>query len=302
MPTTKLGYDSEVSNYLDSDLFSFPVNPKTMRVTLRTQREIKEIPYSRFHLLTDRGGIKPRGFILSGFMNGSSKETNMQALAKKIFELDNTGSGLLRLYIHSDRFYYAFGADLQHDFNAGRTNFIDYIATLFSPVPFAYSDTGRSAAWSLATASATTINSTNDNGTGDGMFLNSGNAPAHVLNWSVTNNSANNITSVQIGDNPASAGNVQGNKITWTGTLSPGSTLIIYLFKVVEGTFKMLYYSVSGTVTGSRDLSSTSGTAVTEPPNITAGATNQNFSVKVTNSSGTPNYLLSAVWRDAYWL
>jgi hypothetical protein len=294
MATMKIGYDSNVTSYADADLFSFPNNPKILDSLMASQREIKELPFSKIHYLIDRGGLKAKSIILNGYFHGSSKDTDFETLSKMIYALDATNSGLLRFYMTDTKFIFCFGSSLKKTWTGGRINFTDYVANLITPLPFVYSDTGKYETWTITSTSAVTMNSSNDNGASAGAFDNDGTAPAHILLWTITNNTANTVTKVEIGDAAASGGAVQGNKITWNGSLASGQVLKIYMFKMVNYIFKKLYYTVNDVLSGSRDFDGV------EPPFIVAGSQNQDFSVKITGTS--PNVTVRADWRDSYWM
>jgi hypothetical protein len=180
------------------------------------------------------------------------------------------------------------------------------VCSLVTPIPFTYDDTAVYETWTVNSTNATrtggndawymNMSSANDNGASEGAFKNDGTAPAHILQWTITNNIATNITSVELGDSSMSGESVQGNKITWNGTLGNGQVLRLYMFKMVDHTFKKLYYTVDNVLSGSRDFDGT------EPPFIVAGATNQVFSVKITTTSASPSATVRADWRDTYWM
>ena len=288
----KIGAE-DASDYSDANNFTFQVNPTIVDSGMVTQRQIKELPHQKIHMLIDQGGLKPRTFMLKGHLHGTDKITNLNTLANHIFE-----TGMKRFYYANDRFFYCFGGDLKHTFQGGRTNFVDFVAALITPLPFAYDDTNAYESWTIANATATTINSSNDSGASEGAFKNDGSAPSHIQTWTITNVGAANITKVELGDAAVSGSAVQGNKITWEGTLAQNEVLKIYLFKVVstEGIrmFKKLYYTVDDAFSGDRDFDGD------EPPHITAGEANQSFSVKLTGNNGSST--VRADWRDAYWV
>lgn len=367
----KIGWDSDITTdssdgYDDADLFTFPNNPRVADFEMDTQREIKLAKNSRFHNLIDYGGLTPKTVVLNGSFNGTNKGTNLNTLEKYIYNRDTNGSGLLRFYFSDDRFIYCFGKGMKHTFSGGRTNFIDYVATLFTPIPFIYSDTISTEMWRVTGGGATNLTAAADLGVGEGSFNNAGSAPAHILKWLILNNYASQVlTSIEIGDRVASGGEVQGNKIKWKGVLgvieatSTAATttytattvvdstawnlstatanmyavsgnnigkitavddgndtvtvaswhpstptdgveckienaLEINLFTVLDGVFKILYYTVNGTLTGSREFDGN------EPPNIRAGETNQWISVKP--PTVLTDIYIKAFWRDAYWL
>lgn len=291
----KIGAE-DASGYADAANFTFPINPKIVGIKMDTQRQVSRISYQQIHTLVDSGGLEPKMFVLNGYFAGANRDTDMNTFLNHIYS-----AGMKRFYIGNDRFYYVFGGGANPDYQGGRTNFRDYTAVFITPIPFAYRDTASTETWSISTATATTINSSNDSSLGEGAFKNSGSAPAHILQWTITNGAAGaNITKVEIGDLAVSGSAVQGNKIEWNGTLTATQVLKIFLFKLVgTGTggitiLKQLYYTVNDVFSGARDFDGK------EAPFITAGATDQSFSVKLTGNSVAST--VKADWRYAYWI
>lgn len=289
----KIGAE-DASGYADAGNFTFPNNPRILDIPMDTQRQIRELAHQRIHILTDQGGLKPRSFVLSGYFAGTSKITDMNTLLNHIYE-----QGMKRFYYTTNRFFWCFGGGAKPTFQEGRTNFLDYVVMLITPIPFSYDDTLATETWSISNATATTINSSNDSGASEGAFKNDGTAPAHILEWTITRGAAGtDITKVEIGDLAVSGGAVKGNVITWNGTLTANQVLKLFLFKVVATSglriFKKLFYTVDGTLSGTRDFDGE------EPPFITAAATDQSFSVKLTGNDTATT--VKADWRDTYWL
>lgn len=285
----QIGWDSELTAYNTGTFLEFPNNPRLLDMNLASQRTIKEIPYSRFHLLIDKGGLKPRGIILNGHFQGSTKNTNINKLNNYIFNRDSSDSGLLRFYYTNTKFFYCFGQDMKQTMLGERTNFTDYVANLISPVPFIYSDTlqnNGANGVTISNAVATDFNT--------GM-TNAGSAPSHILEWTITNGAGGaDITKVEIGDEAISGSAVQGNKITWEGNLVAEKELKIYLFKVVDDVFKKLYYTNDGVFNGDRDFDGK------EPPYIPRETSSaKTFSVKLT--ANNVNSTVKAEWRAGYW-
>lgn len=286
MTKMQIGWDSELTAYNTGTFLEFPNNPRLLDMNLASQRTIKEIPYSRFHLLIDKGGLKPRGIILNGHFQGADKNTNINKLNNYIFNRDSNDSGLLRFYYTDTKFFYCFGQDMKQTMLGERTNFTDYVTNLISPVPFIYSDTENSSSITIADANTHDITTASTSGSD---FENNGSAPSHILEYTITNTTGATITKVEISDETGLA----GNKITWEGSLLATKILKIYLFKVVDDIFKKLYYTNDGTFDGDRDFDGK------EPPFIPRETTNPTFSVKLTGNTG--NTTVNLKWRDSYW-
>lgn len=290
----KIGEET-ATGYADASNFTFPNNPKLVDISMDTQRAIRELAHQRIHLMVDQGGLKPRTFVLSGFFFGTNKIADMNTFQNHIYE-----QGMKRFYYTNDRFFFCFGGGAKHTFQESRTNYLDYVATLITPLPFAYDDTLATETWSISDAVTTDMNSTNDDGVpgGEGAFKNDGVAPAHILEWTITRGATGgNISKVEISD----ATGLTGNKITWSSggsDLTANQVLKIFLFKVVAESgiriFKKLFYTVDGTRVGSRDFDGE------EPPFITASTTDQTFSVKLTGNTTATK--VKADWRDTFWL
>lgn len=286
MAVMKLGWDSEITDYETGTFLNFPNNPKVLDMSMASQRNIKEIPYSRFHLVIDKGGLSPKSIILNGNFYGSTKNANINKLNNYLYNRDSTNSGLLRLYYTATSFVYCFGRNLKQTMMGGRTNFTDYVAELVSPAPFIYSNTAKAASIVISDADPHDIKTSTVTGSD---FENDGSAPAHILEYTITNTTGATITKVEISDETA----LGGNKITWEGSLLVSKVLKIYLFKVVNDVFKKLYYTNNGVFNGDRDFDGK------EPPYIPRETTDSVFSVKLTGN--TDDTIVALAWRDANW-
>jgi len=285
MTTYDVKIGSQDKSYADAE-FSFgdngQNNPISWDTEIVSQKEIFEIPYSSTHSYIDTLGIRPKTLVFSGVMFGPNRLTAIRNLSKMVFS-----TGLKRWWHNSDYFTYCFGGRMKDTRNRTQTQFISYQGAFICPIPFVYEATNRYETWNITS---------NDNGSNTGAFKNEGTAPAHVIKWTITNNSDGAITEVRICD----GSNGSGNKITWTGSLSNGGKkLVIYLFKVVDGTpamLKKLYYENNGVFDGTRNFDGK------EPPYIEAGATNQTFSVYVNFSSSVGSgAIIRADWNYAHY-
>ena len=111
--------------------------------------------------------------------------------------------------------------------------------------------------------------------------------------YAVSGNNIGKITAVDDGNDTVTVASWHPSTPTDGVACKIENALEINLFTVLNGVFKMLYYTVNGTLTGSREFDGD------EPPSILAGATNQIFSIKLPTPA---NVLVKPFWRDAYWL
>lgn len=291
MTVMKIG-DFDVTGYSDASLFSFPENPNTVNIPLTPNRTFRPVPYSMKHIVTGGGGTNPKDIVLSGTLHGDSKRTNFNTVAGHINE-----EKVKRFYISDTRFYYWLGGVLRESLAGERTNFIDYVATLRTPIPFCYSDTEKWERWTRsAVGGETQMNAGTSDSQHTGQFSNSGNAPSFVK-WVIQNNGVGNITQIEIGDSSPLSNAV--HTIDWTGTLAPTGILTIYVFKyLAEVTdFHIMRYNYPELQTSEIELGSRKVTR--EMPWVSAGATDQTFGVKITGAS-SGNATIHAYWRDAY--
>ncbi|MDI3476931.1 MAG: hypothetical protein PWQ59_456 [Thermoanaerobacterium sp.] len=122
---------------IDLDTFTFPHNPSSFDNQVSSNHTITAIPYSEHHIIISGGGHSPITYVLQGFFDGDQKWTNYRNLAKHIHETDK----LKKLYFESDKFAVVIGKDIKRTHSGGRTNFIDYVATLESPIEILFGDT-----------------------------------------------------------------------------------------------------------------------------------------------------------------
>jgi hypothetical protein len=268
-------------NYDGTGYFEFPNNPQTANFPLTMDRSLTDIPYAFHHIVISGGGIKAREFVLNGTFYGASKLTYYNGLAGKI-----TANTIQKLWLNSDTFYYVIGTGIRQALVAEKTNFIDYVATLMTISPFAYT-----------TARNTTKNVTAATETVTAALTNTGNADS-VPKLTITNNSSANITQIDIGDGATFAAST--HKITWTHStgLASGQTLIIYPFNLVNtsgvGDIKSMrlgYPEKSSANYGSCKIVGGS------LPRVTAGTTAQTFNIKLTGCNASTDVRLD--WNDA---
>jgi len=289
MPTMKIGEESE--SYSTAS-FTFPNNPNIVDTPFNPNRTFVNVPYGLSHISIDGGGANPGQIAITGTFYGTSKATNYQNLSKHIYD-----QNIKKFFISDTLFYYFLGQNVKKTHSGSRTNFIDYVANLWAPIPFAFSDTEKSERWTISDATEHTINSSNDDGINTGAFSNSGNAPSFVK-WVITNGGGGaNITKIEIGDGSTLSGS--SRKLTWQdGTgLAAGETLTIYVIKFVSlsGNFKTIKYGYcekSSSEFGSRTITGR------ELPYVSGGETNQSFSIKLTGNNVSST--VTAYWRDSY--
>jgi hypothetical protein len=290
MPTMKIGEESQA---YASAAFSFPNNPRVTDSQLVPNRNFTTVPYGMTHIVTDGGGVNPKEIVINGTMHGSSRRTNFNLLCKHIYD-----QNLKRFFISSDRFYYFVGTTIKETLSGERTNFIDYVASMKTPIPFALSDTQKSEQWTLGDANETEINSSNDDGTNTEAFSNAGNAPAFVKFVIVVGDGGSNITQIDIGDGSTLAGS--SRKLTWSHTtgIAAGETLTIYMIKFVSQSSNMKFTNYAYPEKSSAEFGSRSLNGKREMPYVSPGETNQSFSVKLTGND--VNSTVTAYWHDAY--
>lgn len=285
MTTMKIGEDTQA--YAAAS-YSFSNNPEIVDSQLVPNRKFTEVPFGKKHIVSDGYGAKPRNIILTGTFHGTSKRTYYNDLAEHIY--DNL---VKKFFITSTKFYYFLGGNLKETLKGGRTNFIDYVANLWTPIPFAFSDTESTYTVAIANADELELNDATANSTGN--FTNAGNAPSFVK-WVIVNTSGNNITQIDIGNASTLAGSKQ--KIKWTDStgLASGKTLTIYIYKFKEedSGYKFMRYGYSeessvefGSVAITGDL-----------PYVTKEATDQSFSIQLTGNSDAST--ITATYRSAY--
>jgi len=268
--------------------FTFQVNPQVVNIPYENNYQITPIPFGRMHVFVGSGGVASRRIVLNGFVHGSSKVSNFNDLAEQVRENE-----VKRFWISDTRFYNVLGSSIRKTDQGGRANFIDYVVALDCVNPYALSSTAKTYTWTTTGDSKTTLNDSTASSTG--KFENAGNAPAFI-DWTIENAAGSNITKIEIGD--TSDYDSSPHKLTWEGTLGSGSTLTIHSFYYASsgtrGTFKEMRYdyaTVSGTKTGNVSISGE------DAPWVDAGATDQDFSIKLTGNDNTAN--VTATWRPS---
>jgi len=278
--------------YDNATNFDFPNNPNVVNSQLVPNRTFKKVPYSMKHIVSDGGGVDPKEIILNGTLYGTNRRTDFNKIAKRIHD-----QAVQRFYIDDDKFYYWMGGNIRETVSGDKPQFIDYVASLWTPIPFCHDTTLNTYTVTDIGGTETELNDATANSTG--AFSNDGNAPSFVK-WVFANQAgAHNVTQIKIGD--ASTIATSDHYITWSDStgLVAGQTLTIYVFKLKSETsnFKFLRYAYperSSLEFGSR---STTGR---EMPYVKAGESDQSFCVDIDAAGATINTDITATWYDAY--
>ena len=290
MATMKIG---SISQTYANATFSFPNNPRAVDVPFEKNDQMKPIPFSKTHILIGAGGVATRNLVFQGEMFGASRLANLNSLMTELADND-----IKRFWVSGTRFYYVSGMTLKHTYQGGRTNFIDYVLSMNAVLPFAYDSTENTYTWTNSTATKTTLNDAT--GGSAGAFSNDGNAPAFVK-WTIVNTAGSAITKIEIGD--SSDFSTSPHKITWTGSLASGVTLVIGIFKYVaqgvRGTFKVLEFAYPYNLSGEAKLGNVQihGDQV---PWVDAGSSDQSFDIRLTGNDAAAT--VTANWYDAYFI
>lgn len=285
MTTMKIG--SLTETYATAS-FSFTNNPQTIKVPLSENFEVIPVPYGKMHILVGAGGVGTRELILTGTMKGSSRHTDFNNLGKQIHD-----NNIKKFWISSSKFFYVKGRSIDTTFDGSKNNFLDYVANLTCIYPYAC---GTEKTYTVVknNATETALNDATSGSTG--KFENAGSVPA-LVEFTIENVSSAAITKIEIGD--ASTLAASKHYLVWTGSLSSGNTLKLYIFKYVDdstrGTFKSLrlgYPEIGGVNSGNTQLIGSS------QPWVDAGATDQTFSIKLTGCNNTTN--ITATWFESW--
>jgi len=278
--------------YDGSGFFEFPTNPVGINFSGMSRKKLINLPYKSISPFLNFGTITPKSITLSGTFRGGSRETELEALADKVYSKD-----MKKFWLTSDKFIFVIGQSLKRSLLGKRTNFIDYVASFETPIPFFYK-TSKTYAVTGIDDTATDLNDATTNSTG--AFTNAGSAPSHIQHISVTNTSGTQ-TSIKIGDGAVSGSDAAGdNIITWVGSLTGGEVLHFYLIYQVDNKGSKWYYfkdSADTVTSGTRDLT---GDDLEDGPRVTGSTTDQKFSVKTIGTS-TPLVNLSFSFYDSYW-
>ena len=128
----------KIENYSGAaNTFNFPNNPQAFDDEISANYTNTLIDYQRHHILVSGGGVSPKNIILTGFLFGSSKNTNYRTLSGHFME----NIKLKKLYFESDKFYLGVGKQIKKTHSSGRTNFVDYVATFETIIGILFDNT-----------------------------------------------------------------------------------------------------------------------------------------------------------------
>lgn len=136
---------TKIENYetwkaaISADTFTFtsPENPSSMDSQVDSNHQVYNLDFSDHHYLVAASGHSPVSFILQGFFYGTNRWTNYRKLSAHIHDTKN----LKKLYFESDKFAIVVGKQIKRTNTGGRTNFVDYVATLESPFGILFGNT-----------------------------------------------------------------------------------------------------------------------------------------------------------------
>ena len=127
-----------ITNFIGAtDTFTFPHNPQVFDIALQNNMEIKKYAHYNYATVISTGGVLPKGLILSGHFDGTSKRTNFNDLTKHVQQSEH----LKELVFEATKFHLVVGNQVKETNSGGRTNFIDYVASFTSIVPGVFSTT-----------------------------------------------------------------------------------------------------------------------------------------------------------------
>lgn len=130
----------KIENYEESaDTFTFPNNSTSFDDTSEFEFQRTDVPFDNKHIFITKGSLKPKTLSLQGYFTGASKETNWRSLLEKC-----ASSVLKKFYFATDRFYIVLCPQFKKTHTGGRANFIDYVGSFLTPVPFVFADTQQS--------------------------------------------------------------------------------------------------------------------------------------------------------------
>ena len=285
---TQIQIGSYTSAYNDADNFDFPNNPYSVVPSNASRKSLIDLPYKSVCPFLDFGTVTPINLTITGTLMGTSRDTNMRLLAKKVYS-----KNLKKFWISSTKFIYVFGGTLRTSLLGKRNMFNDYVISFISNIPFFYSGTGKSyTSGTISNGSATTLNNASK-GAGDD-FDNIGSAPAHIQHIEVAHASGT-ITKIEIGDSAISGSDVAGDNILeWSGSLTTG-TLHLYLLYHIGHACKKWYYFLNASDSAPFGTLDMAGADLEDGPRVSASADDQSFSVKLTGGTATFKFY----WNEA---
>jgi len=133
----------KIDNYEGSaDLLTFTVNPRVFDTQRTPFVDRRDFPYAfTFIGLTDL--LKAtQSTILTGYTTGATKLSDFRDISKQFIE-----PKLKKLYFSSDKFRIGIGTGCKDTNSGTRTNYVDYVASFFSPFGILFGDTQNSVAY-----------------------------------------------------------------------------------------------------------------------------------------------------------
>ena len=135
--------DMKLENYTgSSQTFTFPNNSTSFEDASEFQNSLTPVPFDNKHIVITKGALSPKTISLQGYFTGVDKLDNWNEL----LELSSS-SNLKKFYFASDRFYIVMSSQFKQTRTGGRNNFIDYVGAMFTPIPFVFSSTLKSATY-----------------------------------------------------------------------------------------------------------------------------------------------------------
>lgn len=262
----------KIENYEGTpDAFTFPFNPTVFDDASNFFMQVTNFPFNDKHIVITTGSLNPKNISLQGYFSGSSKEDNYRDLLKK-----TSSPALKKFYFDDNRFYIVMSSQFKKTHSGGRTNFLDYVGSLTTPIPFVFSSTQKSASYNGSVWT-------------DGTGTNAGKHKTFIEKIVVTLSGGSSGDTLTFKDN-----NIGGLTVTLPSYIN-GDTLTIYLIKMVEsnGYYTTEYwYSLKDTTPTQR------GTA--------SGRSNMDLVLSPSERidtytvSGTANYSnIVFYWRDS---
>jgi len=134
-----------------ADAFTFPNNATSFEDASNFDMQRTDVPFANKHIFITKGSLKPKALSIQGYFTGASKETNWRSLLEKC-----ASPKLKKFYFDSDRFYIVLSTQFKKTHSGGRTNFIDYVGSFVTPIPFIFSNTQKidtyNGSWATGTA------------------------------------------------------------------------------------------------------------------------------------------------------
>ncbi|MFH7835162.1 MAG: hypothetical protein QXL51_01025 [Candidatus Aenigmatarchaeota archaeon] len=239
MGNWKIKPHTKDTTYSDTTGYTFTIDPRTISISTQKSITSTKVPFQDKWIVMNQG-TNVSDLNVEGIMYSNEDITNLfRYVASSTLDsnLRQTKNNVYRLYISSSEFYLVMPISAELNRTAINPLGYSYVLSFLRIDPFKYSETENS---SYKSGSSTlTFNKDTDIGTNNGT--------AYTLpRFEITNTSGSSITSISITDGT--------NTLSWSGTLSSGSTL--YIFQdYVSDTFGpepvgLINNVVSGSISG----------------------------------------------------